>query len=129
MPKTKNILLVEDDHYISRAYKEGLERACDVKVEVAENGQKALEIMRGTSPDLVLLDLILPIIDGVEVLRTMRADQGLKDVPVIVITVSSRGPEEIEEIEKLGVEDYLIKTENSMREIVEKIKKILERQV
>ena len=117
----KKILLIEDEQLIlellqKKLLKEGYE------VSVARNGLEGLERMRETEPDLVLLDIIMPKMGGLEVMEEMQKDEELKKVPVIVISNSGQ-PVEIDRIQKLGARDWLIKTEFDPREVIDKIVK------
>lgn len=86
------ILLVEDNPYDRELVMRALQKCCpEIEVEVAENGEVALSCVRGSRelPDLVLLDLKLPKVGGIEVLEHIRSDQGTRLVPVVVLTSSS----------------------------------------
>ncbi len=115
-----HLLLVEDDKFISRAYKDGLERE-GFDVDTAFDGVEAMEKIRASSPNLVLLDLILPEKDGFAVLEEVRLDESLKHVPIIIL--SNLGQEsDIEKGRSLGALDYLIKADVSMKDVIEKVK-------
>lgn len=81
------ILLVDDNPIVTTVYRSGLSMAGFV-VETAGDGEAALSRAAATTPDVILLDLMLPGIDGFEVLRRIRADAALKDVPVVVFSNS-----------------------------------------
>ena len=115
----KRILLVEDDKLIARAYKESLERA-GFKVELATQGDKALESMRKRKPDLLLLDIIMPVMDGVEVMEEMSKDDFLKDIAIIVVTNAER-ESEIKRSSKYNIIDYFIKSDLSLDQLIQKI--------
>jgi DNA-binding response OmpR family regulator len=124
--KGKRILLVEDDKFIARAYQDGLERA-GFKVSVAYDGRVALEYLQHEQhPDLILLDIIIPVIDGFEVLQTIKADEKTKDIPVII--VSNLGQEsDVTKGKEVGAADYLIKANWSMDDVVKKINTYLDK--
>lgn len=116
----KKILLVEDDKYIVRAYKDGLERA-GFEVLTASDGNEALEKIKKDLPDLILLDLIMPVKNGFEVLEELKVDDGMKKIPVVIL--SNLGQDtDVEKGKALGAVDYLIKTDYSMKEVIEKTK-------
>jgi len=120
MEKIKKILLAEDDEYISKAYKVGLEEA-DFIVIPAFNGEEAIEKLKIEKPDLILLDLIMPIKNGFDVLRELKKNAEWKNIPVLIL--SNLGQDsDIEEALKLGAKDYLVKANFSMKEVIEKIK-------
>ncbi|MEN6302349.1 MAG: response regulator [Armatimonadia bacterium] len=91
----KLVLVVEDERTIATLLAH-LVRSCGVRVEVAHHGKKALEMMRAQKPDLVLLDLIMPIMSGPELLATMDVEPDLKDVPVVVISTAEEPGEAVE---------------------------------
>lgn len=120
----KIILLAEDDKFISRAYKDGLERA-GFKVITAFDGLEAIKKAKQVKPDIILLDVIMPRLDGFEVLKRIKVDDELKDIPVLII--SNLGQEaDIEKGKELGAVDYLIKSNWSMEEVIKKINKFLD---
>lgn len=83
------VLVVDDDDALREAVAEAIADAGYV-VETAENGQIALEKMRGSSPCLVLLDLMMPVVDGWEVVAAMDGDPALASVPVCIVTAQDR---------------------------------------
>jgi DNA-binding response OmpR family regulator len=119
------VLLAEDDKFISRAYKDGLSRAGFLVVP-AMDGAEAFLKAKESIPDIILLDLIMPLKNGFEVLEEIKADSDLKKIPVIVL--SNLGQEtDIDKARMLGAADYMIKSNFSMKEIIEKINKVLEK--
>lgn len=123
MPSKKTVLLVEDDEFLAELYAtklslEGLE------VTLASDGEKGLKMAKDTQPDLILLDIILPKMDGFEVLSVLKADSATKSIPVILLTNLSQ-KDEVRKGLDLGAEDYLIKAHFMPSEVVGKIKKII----
>ena len=119
----KSILLVEDDEFVGRAYKDGLERA-GFSVDTATDGNEALKKAKQGRYDLIMLDLVMPLKNGFEVLAELRADQAFSKVPIFV--VSNLGQEsDIEKATQLGATDYLIKNQFSMKQVVERIQKYM----
>jgi DNA-binding response OmpR family regulator len=113
------ILLAEDDVFISRAYQDGLGRA-GFNIIAAADGAEALKKAEAEVPDLILLDVIMPIKNGFEVLEELKKNEKLKNIPVIVL--SNLGQDsDIEKGRKLGAADYLIKSNHSLREVAEKV--------
>lgn len=84
----KTILFIEDSEVEMLAYKSMLERA-GYCVQTAKDGLEGMRVLHNIVPDLVLLDLVLPRFDGVEVLKFMRSNEGLKTVPVIIFSTNS----------------------------------------
>ncbi|HBH46289.1 MAG: hypothetical protein A2445_04610 [Candidatus Jacksonbacteria bacterium RIFOXYC2_FULL_44_29] len=118
------ILLVEDDTFLSKMYYTKLSREEGWSVEAVETGRRALEAIKKTAPDLVLLDIILPDINGVQLLKTIRQDPNLKETPVLMLT-NLNDKDYIGEALQLGVEGYLIKAHFTPNEVVDKIRQIL----
>ncbi len=114
----KRVLVIEDEPSLREAIKLKLERH-GVTVDDAETGERGLEFLKEHTPDLVWLDMLLPGINGVEVLRRIRATPGLESLKVLVVSVSS-GEEKIKEMLRLGALDYIIKSNYSIDEIVGK---------
>jgi CheY-like chemotaxis protein len=116
----KKIMLVEDDPFISDIYHIKLGEAGYV-VSVAANGLEAIKkLEEGDIPDLMLLDIVMPYMDGRDVLKTMRESAAWKDVPVILLTNISE-KQQVEEAFKYGAKDYLIKSHFTPSEVIEKV--------
>ncbi len=119
----KSILLAEDDPftmdvYLNRLKKEGY------RVDIAKDGQMALEKIKNNYPDLLILDIKLPKIDGCQLLRMIRQDSKTKNLKVIV--VSNLDQKDFpEDISDLGVIKYFLKIENTPEEILDTVKEIL----
>lgn len=92
------------------------------EVVSALDGETGLKMAKTENPDLILLDLILPKLYGLEVLKELKKDPKTKDIPVIVLTVLE-GTEDVEKALELGATTYLIKASYTLKEVVEKIKK------
>lgn len=118
--KGKKILLCEDEEFVARSYMRKLQFE-GYTVLHAHNGKEGLELMRKEKPDLILLDLMMPLKNGFEVLKEMMADDELKNITVIV--ASNLGQRtDIDEATRLGAKDYIVKSNVSLRELVEKVK-------
>ena len=117
--KKKKILLAEDDKFIQKAYEDGFKRN-GFDVIIASDGSEAMEKIRKDSPDIVLLDLIMPKKNGFDVLKEIRGDKSLKSIPVLIL--SNLGQDsDINKCKKIGATDYLVKADYSMSEVVSKI--------
>lgn len=116
----KHILLVEDDEFISDVYTTKLTRE-GFDVERAENGEVALRKAREHKPELILLDLMMPVKDGFETLKELKLDTILKDIKVIVLSNLSQ-PEDKEKVKTLGADDYCVKAEMSFQDMIGKVK-------
>jgi len=117
------ILIVEDTELIRKIYADKLAQE-GYQVQVASNGLEALNLLRAERVDLILLDLIMPVMSGLEALETIKADPRLQDIPIIVL--SNLGQEtDIERGLELGAMDYLVKNEAKPSDVVEKIALVL----
>jgi len=119
----KRIIFIEDEPALQKILKETLSKA-GFEVIQAMDGKTGLDLVKSEKPNLVLLDLILPKMDGFEVLEKIKTDPEIKEIPVIVLT----NLESINDVEKalgLGANTYLVKENYSLEEVVEKIKKAL----
>ena len=118
------ILVVEDDHNLTKLLKYNLEKA-GYKCFLAESGEDALKLLAERDVDLVLLDIMLPGIDGFEVCRRIRQHQLFRDLPIVMLTAKG---EEIDKVLgfELGIDDYVVKP-FSPRELNLRIRAILKR--
>lgn len=116
----KKIMIVEDDSFVMDIYQTKLEQE-GYEVVGAANGVEALKKLQEIRPDLILLDIIMPYMDGLEVLKKIKDDQGLRNIPIILLTNLSQ-KEEIDKGLGLGADDYLIKSHFTPSEVLEKIK-------
>jgi CheY-like chemotaxis protein len=119
----KEVLVVEDDYFYANIYRAKLARE-GYGAEVVADGEQALKAVREKKPDLILLDLIMPVKDGFETLKELKADPNFKDIKVVVLSNLGQG-EDVQRAKDLGAVDYLIKTNVSLQEVVDKIKKYL----
>lgn len=117
----KKILIAEDEETLSNVLKDRFETE-GWKVSIASNGEEATQALEKHSFDLVLLDLLMPKKDGFEVLKEVRDNPDLKNLPIIVLS-NLGGDEEIKKALALGADDYFVKTQHPMSEIVEKANK------
>jgi len=116
-------LIVEDEEILAKVLEEKLKKA-NFNVQIAENGEKAISITKSFNPDIILLDFMLPKIDGFEVLKEIKKDNDTKLIPVIAIT-NLADDDHIKKALQLGVVDYFVKANHPVNEIVEKVKAIL----
>jgi two-component system, OmpR family, response regulator VicR len=95
----------------------------NIQVEGANSGPEGLDVMRQNPPDAVLLDIMMPDMDGWEVYRQMKEDDKLKDIPVIIVTARNSSFEEIIARERAGVNDYVTKpfVPNDLRSSLSKV--------
>ena len=121
--KDKKFLLVEDDTFLANIYKTKFEME-GFEVEVAESGDKGLTLSKEVSPDIILLDVLLPKMDGFTILKKLKADKKTEKVPVIMLTNLGQ-KDDVDKGIKLGAVDYLIKAHFKPSETVDKVKKAL----
>lgn len=103
----KRILLVEDEKNIVLGVRTCLD-AVGYEVEIAENGELAMEAVRRSHPDLILLDLMLPKFNGFEVLESLKNNPGTSEIPIIVLTAKA-GEEDRQKAMELGADAYMTK--------------------
>lgn len=123
MSVKKTILLVEDDEFLAELYATKLDLE-GFEVLLAGDGEKGLKLATDKKPALVLLDIILPKMDGFEVLKKLKAQAVTKDIPVILLTNLSQ-KDEVSKGLTSGAADYLIKAHFMPSEVVKKIKQII----
>ncbi len=117
------VLLVEDDKMIIDMYtlkfsQEGFD------VVQAENGKDALELAKSQKFDIILLDIILPHMDGFTILKELKSDEGTKNVPVVLLTNLGQDGD-VKKGMELGATDYLIKANFTPSQVVDKVKSII----
>lgn len=124
MDKPKvHVLLVEDDVFLASIYQKKFE-IDGFKVSMAENGEKGLLDAKKKKPDVILLDILLPKLDGFAVLEQLKADPLTKNIPVILLTNLGQ-KDDVEKGLQAGAADYLIKAHFKPSEVVDKVNKVL----
>jgi len=119
----KTIAIIEDELPIAQMYRIKLELA-GYRVEIARDGVSGLDMIAQVAPDLVLLDIMMPYMNGDEVLKKLRADARFAKVPVVILT--NIGSEELQEkIEKFGVADYIQKSDLTPSQVLAKVDEIM----
>jgi len=121
--KKQKLLIVEDDDVLREVLVEKM-RQSGYEVDEAENGEIGLMKIKENSPDLVLLDILMPIKNGMQVLEEMSESDTLSKIPVIIISNSGQ-PVEVEKATALGARDFLIKAVFDPAEVLEKVVGIL----
>jgi len=116
----KKILIIEDDKFLRELIAQKLSKE-NFAVSEAIDGEEGIKRIKEEKPDLILLDLILPGIDGFEVLSRMKEEPVLSSIPVIILSNLGQ-KEDVERGLKLGAVDYLIKAHFTPGEIIEKVK-------
>lgn len=119
----KRILLIEDNEYMGRMYQNLLSLESYL-VEWAKGGEEGLERARERKFDLILLDVIMPKMNGVQVLQKLKDDPQTKDTPVVILTVVGE-QDIIDHCLKLGAAGYVIKSTLNLDQLIEEIKSYL----
>lgn len=119
----KRVLFIEDEFDLQKSVSEFLKKE-GYEVIHALDGEIGLNLAKTDSPDLILLDIILPKKDGFEVLAGLKRDEATKQIPVIVLT-NLENPEDVEKSLSLGATTYLVKSDHSLEDILEKIKQTI----
>lgn len=119
------MLIVDDDRFLTDMYSHKFEKS-GFNVVVADNSEKALSVLKeDPKPDLLLLDVILPGMTGIELLKKIREEKLVTDA--IVIMLSNQGSkEDINEVKDLDIDCYIIKATTIPSEVVEKVQKVID---
>ena len=125
MPKGTKILMVDDDKMLIDLYKERLELA-GYTVEVSRDGEEGLAKIHSVKPDLVLLDIMMPKVNGYEALASIKSDPTTKDTPVIILSALMRDVNKSKAVES-GADDYIIKSEAMPADVIKKIEAVLKK--
>ena len=125
MSRVPRVLVVEDEQDIAALIKHALERSGDAQVDVVSSGDTALRAVRETAPDLVILDINLPIISGTEVCRIMRTNAETATTPIIMLTARTSESDRVAGLD-LGADDYVTKP-FSLRELSARVRAVLRR--
>jgi len=118
------VLIIEDDTPYRKVYTRKFEVA-GYMVETAEDGVKGIEKARSFKPDIVLTDLMMPQMDGFQVLDTLKGDSNLKDIPVLVLTNLSTA-EDSQKVLQKGAVGILVKSDTEPQVIVERVNELLD---
>lgn len=117
------IAIIEDDPVISQMYRMKFE-ADGFDVQLANNGKRGVALVVAFIPDIILLDLSMPEMDGAEALAIIRKNESSKNIPVIILT--NLGEEESpKEIRSLGIHSYIVKADLTPRQVVQRVKEAL----
>ena len=120
MEESKVILLVDDDLTLREMYDERL-KAEGFDIIQASNGDEALRKAKENKPNIILLDIMMPKVNGFDVLKELKADPDLKEIPVIILTALIQDVDRVQG-KKLGATDYIVKSETMPGEVLAKIK-------
>jgi len=118
-----HVLIVEDDVFLANIYKTKFEME-GFRVSTAENGEAGLSDAKKKKPDIILLDILLPKMDGFAVLEKLQTDPEVKSIPVILLTNLGQ-KDDVQKGLDMGAKDYLIKAHFKPSEVVTKVRSIL----
>jgi DNA-binding response OmpR family regulator len=119
----KKILIIEDELMLQKTMAEYLGSE-NFEIMTASDGEEGLKAVRTFSPDLIILDIILPKMDGFQVMEKLNNDPELKKIPVIALT-NLESTEDIQRAFERGAKNYLVKADYKLEDVVKKIKEIL----
>ena len=119
----KKILIIEDDPFLSEMYAAKFVQN-DFQTEVAADGKIGMVKIKANKPDLILLDIVLPKMDGFEILKKIKEDSKLKNIPVILLTNLGQ-KDEVEKGLALGADEYIIKAHFTPTAVVARVKDIM----
>ena len=120
----KNILIVEDEIILRRILKNKFESE-GFNIIQAENGKEGLRVSLNKHPDLILLDIVMPVMDGMTMLKKLREDEWGRDAKVLLLT-NLDDTETVKKSTKVNVNDYLVKTSWKIDDLIKKVKEKLE---
>lgn len=121
----QKILIAEDDTFLSNAYRIKLTKL-NYDVTIAADGEQVMKYLADITPDLILLDLIMPVKDGFDTLKEIRMQPKFKKIPIVVASNLGQG-EDIAKAMDLGATDYIVKSDLSLQELVDKIHSYLDK--
>lgn len=121
----KSVLLADDDLTLREMYSERLKSA-GFTVEAAKDGEEALAKAKDLHPNIILLDIMMPKMNGLDVLKQLKAADDTKSIPVIVLTALIQDRDKMESITS-GADDYIVKSETMPGDVIEKVKAVLEK--
>ena len=124
MNNNKPVVLIVEDEAIFRVVFTGVLRGNEYTVHEAVDGEQGLEMVKSKKPDIILLDLVLPKMNGFDVLKAIKTDKDIKHIPVIVLSVLGE-EDKMQMAFSLGANDYMIKGDNSPKAIIDKIEALL----
>lgn len=120
---TKKILIIEDEPAQATTINLAMQKA-GFETLIAGDGIAGLDLAKNILPDLILLDLVLPKMDGINVLKHLRADESTAKIPILVLTNLASG-ESVKEVIEAGGTEYMVKTDYTLDQLIQKVGGIL----
>ena len=113
------VIIAEDDKFLISAYRAKMVKS-GLDVQIASDGSEVLDILKDFIPDVILLDLVMPKMDGFTTLEQIKSNPEYKDIPILV--ASNLGQtEDFEKAKALGADDYVVKSDLSLEKLIEKL--------
>lgn len=119
----KKILVTEDDKFLANAFRAKLTKA-GFEIKIVEDGEEAMKTLETFTPDLILLDLVMPIKDGYEVLKELKAKPKWRTIPVLIATNLGQ-KEDLDKAMELGANGYIVKSDLTLDDLVRRINSLL----
>ena len=124
MPEKGKVLLIEDDQLMVKLYKIKFDLE-GYQLKIATTGPKGLKSASSDPPDVILLDIVMPGMDGFEVLRRLKKNPKTKNIPVLILTALSGEEKEVQRALRLGALDFIKKSEYTTKGVVDKVQSAL----
>ncbi len=118
----KKILIAEDDKFLANAYRIKLEKE-GYEILIVENGEELLDQIESFKPDTILLDLVMPKMDGFEALEKLKENKSTKKIPVLITSNLGQQSDQNRSME-LGADGYIIKSNVTLKEVIKQIKEL-----
>lgn len=118
----KKILLIDDDPLIVRMYERKLVQE-GFEILLAPNGEEGLRVLENETPNLILLDILMPKADGWVTLKKIKENPRTQDIPVIVLTTVDDRDKNVQKVKEAGAEEYLVKSKTDLRALVESVRR------
>lgn len=122
---TKRLVVIEDDEVLSSTLQKSLKEA-GFSVTLAKDGKEGLQTVQEQAPDLVLLDILLPGLSGLDVLAKLKQEEKTKDIPVLILSQLS-DQDNISRAISLGAQGYLVKSDYALEDIVKKVQEFFQK--
>ncbi|HPN39160.1 MAG TPA: response regulator [Melioribacteraceae bacterium] len=119
----KSVLVVDDSLAFSAMLQKALMMRGEIKVELAKNGMEGLNILKQITPSLIMLDIEMPVMNGIQFLEVIRKEEQYKNLPVIIMS-ANKNTEIIKQAVNLGVSEYILKPA-SIQTILEKVNRVI----
>lgn len=122
-PRSARILIIDDDVPLTAVVQERFKRETFLTLS-ALNGSEGLMVAQQERPDLIVLDLLMPVMNGFDVLKALKDNAETRDIPVLVLSNLSH-PDDVRRTKSLGANGYLVKTDTSLKAILERVKQMI----